>query len=100
MDRADAGTDEWWRECCDRAIADAAASGQEFQSWDLVLRYGLAEPRDHHQWGPRFAKAAADGVIEWVRYEKSIRPNTRRSVLSVWRGTASTAAGAEVESAA
>lgn len=99
MATADASTDEWWRECCDRAIEDAARSGREFQSWDLVRLYGLPEPRDHHQWGPRFSAAASRGVIEWVRYEKSARPNTRRSVLSVWRGTESAAVVGEYEAA-
>jgi hypothetical protein len=45
------------------------------------------EPALPSQWGPRFQKAANDGVIEHVSYARSKRATVRSSICQTWRGT-------------
>jgi hypothetical protein len=40
---AEAGTDEQWRDCADRGIAELARRGQPFQAFDLC-DLGVPEP--------------------------------------------------------
>lgn len=86
MAAADAGTDAWWRQTCDRAIAEAARLGRPFQAFDLTRLYGLPEPRHGNQWGPRFASARKAGLIEPAGWAESDRPTTARSAVRLWRG--------------
>lgn len=88
MARADDSTDNWWRQTCDRAIAEAAASGRPFQAFDLCEWYGLPEPRHPNQWGPRLSAAAKHGVIVATGWAESHRPTTAKSAVRVWRGAA------------
>lgn len=92
MARAEASTDDWWRETCDRAIAEAARSGRPFQAFDLCEWYGLPEPRHPNQWGPRLSAAAKQGVIVAAGWAESHRPTTAKSAVRVWRGVVKEAA--------
>lgn len=88
MAAADASTDEWWRDCCDRAIQQAADLGRPFQAFDLCEWFGLPEPRHANQWGPRLSAAAKRGVIVAAGWAESNRPTTARSAVRLWRGAA------------
>lgn len=92
MARADAGTDDWWRSCCDRAIRQAATTGRPFQAWDLTEWYGLPEPRHPNQWGPRLSAAAKQGVIVAAGWAESKRPTTAKSAVRTWVGVAAESA--------
>lgn len=88
MAAADASTDGWWRECCDRAIQQAADTGRPFQAFDLCEWFGLPEPRHANQWGPRLSSAAKRGVIVPAGWAESNRPTTAKSAVRLWRGAA------------
>lgn len=92
MRRADENTDDWWRNTCDRAIAEAARTGKPFQAFDLCEWYGLPEPHSANAWGPRLAAAARRGVIEGIGWGPSSRPTTAKSAVRIWRGTTETLA--------
>jgi len=85
LDQADAGTDDWWRSCCDAGIAELARRGQPFQAVDL-LDLGVPEPSHPNRWGPRLHAAARAGVIEPVGYGPSRRATTACSAVRVWIG--------------
>lgn len=93
MARADESTDPWWRACAMQAVEAEAASGRVFQSYDLVLRYGLAEPPSGpNAWGSLFGAAAKAGLIQAVGYAPSARPTTAKSAVRTWRGVVREAA--------
>jgi len=83
--RAEAGTDSWWRDCCDRGIAELAARGVVFQAADLQ-DMGVPDPNHPNRWGPRLLAAARAGVIVPVGYGPSRRPSTACSAVRLWRG--------------
>lgn len=87
MARADNATDPTWREQCDAAIDAAARTGEEFQAAHLRKWYGLPEPADHHQWGPRFLAASQRGVIRATGYAPCLTPGANRSACRTWTGT-------------
>lgn len=86
MAAAAASTDDWWRSCAMQAIEALAATGEEFQSYDLVLRYGLSEPAHPNQWGPLLRSAARAGLICKAGVAESKRPETNKSLTRTWRG--------------
>lgn len=95
MARAEASTDPWWRACAMQALEHEARTGRVFQSYDLVLRYGLPEPPSGpNAWGSLLGSAAKAGLIEAVGYAPSSRPTTAKSAVRTWRGTADTLAAA------
>jgi hypothetical protein len=89
---AQRAADPWWQNLALKAIEaaaiESARTGVPFQSYDLVLRYGLAEPHHHSQWGNIQHQAERLGIIEHVGYAASKRPKTASSTLKTWRGTA------------
>lgn len=85
IDQADANTDHWWRDCCDRAIAQLAAQGIVFQAVDL-LDLGVPEPDHPNRWGARLREAARAGVIQPAGWGPSRRPTTACSAVRLWRG--------------
>ncbi|TQS44359.1 hypothetical protein FL583_15615 [Cryptosporangium phraense] len=91
MHLADIGTDEWWRDCCDRGIVALAAqtyrTGATFQAFDLI-DIGVPEPDSPNRWGPRLLAAARAGIVEPVGYGPSKRPTVAKSAARIWRGTA------------
>jgi hypothetical protein len=82
---ADAGTDDWWKDCADRGIAELARRGHDFQAVDL-LDLGVPEPDHANRWGSRLHAAAMAGLIECVGFAPSKRATTRTSIVRVWRG--------------
>jgi len=85
--QADAGVDVSWADACDNAIAVMARRGTEFQAADLI-KEGLVDEPDHpNRWGPRFGKAARDGVIEDAGAVRSKRATVHSSLCHSWRGT-------------
>ena len=65
----------------------AADSGEEFTSWDIVERYDLpAPPRPESQWGGFIAGLRARGLIEHCGWDNSHRPGDNGSGVKTWRG--------------
>lgn len=83
--RGDAGTDSWWRDCCDRGIAEMVSRGVVFQAADLH-DLGVPDPDHPNRWGPRLLAAARAGVIVPVDYGPSRRPSTACSAVRLWSG--------------
>jgi len=86
MGLAEAATPVPWADACDVAIAVMAATGRVFQAADLIAEQLVGEPARPNQWGPRFAYAAAHGVIEAVGAAQSKRATVHRSLCRTWRG--------------
>jgi hypothetical protein len=86
MSAAADSADTWWWNCGQQAIDQAAAEGTPFQAYDLVLRYGLDEPRHANQWGPLLAAGAARKAIRKCGYAPSKRPETNSSIVRTWVG--------------
>lgn len=84
-----------WETVALDAVRALAATGREFVIFD-VHEFGVGEPPDiSHDWGRLTAKARQMGLIEKVLYDdgtakavESKRPETRGSLVKVWRGTA------------
>jgi hypothetical protein len=77
-----------WRDCCDRAIDELAASGRDFQAADIML-LGVPDPANPNSLGGAFHRASRAGIIECVGFEPSRRPTVHASIVRVWRGTGS-----------
>lgn len=93
MHLAASGTTPSWAAACDTAIALMAARGEVFQAADLIAEGLVDEPALPAQWGPRFAKAARDGVIRQAGFAPSKRSTVHRSICKEWVGTAAYRAG-------
>ena len=78
--------DDWWTNTALRAIQAIAKTGREFQAYDLVEGYGLAEPDHPNRWGALLTRAAREGLIVPVGAAPSRRPRTARSLTRTWRG--------------
>lgn len=89
MDAARAHTDAEWADACQKAIALAASLSLPFQAADLIAAGLIGEPRHPNHWGPQFAAAHRDGVIEPAGVAKSKRASVRNSLCRVWTGTTS-----------
>lgn len=86
MRRALTHTPELWRRMALRAIESMAATGRDFQAYDLVTELGLPEPDHHCRWGPAFADARRRGLIVRAGAAQSTRPETKGSLTRLWRG--------------
>lgn len=93
MHLAAANTTPSWAAACDAAIAVMAARGTVFQAADLIAEGLVDEPALPAQWGPRFAKAARDGVIRQAGFAASKRATVHRSICKEWIGTGGTGEG-------
>lgn len=87
MRRAQKGMPAQWRATALQAIEAMAATGRDFQAWDLVEEMGLPDPDHPCRWGEVFRVAARKGLITEVGSARSKRPTTRSSLTLVWRGT-------------
>lgn len=86
MAQADANTPVAWAAACDAAIELMARRGVVFQAADLIAE-GLVDEPDHpNRWGPRFAAAARNGVIQPAGYASSKRRTVRSSACKQWIG--------------
>lgn len=84
--QAHANTPTSWRTACDAAIELMARRGVVFQAADLI-KEGLVDEPDHpNRWGPRFAAAARNGVIQPAGYASSKRRTVRSSACKQWIG--------------
>lgn len=88
MADAEAVTNIQWAATCDAAIRTLAARGEPFQAADLIAEGLVTEPDHSSQWGPRFGKAARDGVIRLHGYVPSKRATVHKSICKQWIGTA------------
>ncbi|MFJ2399801.1 hypothetical protein ACIOUE_00755 [Streptomyces xanthochromogenes] len=86
MDEAAAHTDAAWAATCQRAIAIAASLQLPFQAADLVAAGLVGEPRHPNHWGPQFAIAHRNGVIDAHGYAPSKRATVRNSACRTWIG--------------
>jgi hypothetical protein len=75
-----------------QGVRRLAATGEQFQCHDLVTRYGVPEPPDHHQWGLLMRIARADGLVVPVGAVASSRPKTAHSLCKLWVGAQNVAA--------
>lgn len=87
MEAATEHTDAEWATECQRGIALAAALGLPFQAADLEAAGIVPEPRHPNHWGPQFAIAHRQGVVEPIGVAKSKRASVRNSLCRVWIGT-------------
>lgn len=87
MDEALSGTDPVWAERCQAAIRLAASLQLPFQAADLINAGLVAEPRHPNHWGPQFAAAHREGVIEVHGTARSKRATVRNSLCRTWIGT-------------
>lgn len=84
--QAEANTDVWWASTAMSAIQAIAATGREFQAFDLVEDYGLVEPDTGKRWGGLLNAAAKQGVIVPVGFARSRRPSAAGALCRTWRG--------------
>jgi hypothetical protein len=82
----DGSTDDWWRDCVDRGIAEFARRGVVFQAFDVMDVLGIPEPDHPNRIGGRFHAAARAGLIEPVGFAQSRRPTAKASIVRTWRG--------------
>lgn len=94
MADAEAATNIQWAATCDAAIRTMAARGEPFQAADLIAEGLITEPDHSSQWGPRFGKAARDGVIRLHGYAPSKRATVHKSICKTWIGTETARAAA------
>ncbi|MFV8127488.1 hypothetical protein [Streptomyces syringium] len=87
MDQATQGTDPAWAAQCQQAIRLAASLQLPFQAADLVAAGLVREPRHPNHWGPQFAAAHRDGVIDVHGTARSKRATVRNSLCREWIGT-------------
>lgn len=60
--------------------------GIEFQVCEAIHLAGIPEPDGYAKYNGAVTSAlAAEGLIEFLRYEKSRRETTRKSACGVWR---------------
>jgi hypothetical protein len=85
MAAADEHTDADWKAAADAAIAQLAATGQVFTSFDLDA-LGVPAPDKSARYGPRFLAASKAGLIVATGYAKSRRPTTHASIVRTWVG--------------
>lgn len=88
MTRAVVLEDLHWESDARAALEKVAAMGHPFDAYDLTQRAELREPPNSSMWGALFREASKDGVIRWVGARKSLRPQRRGSLVSVWRAAA------------
>lgn len=86
MDQATKGTDTAWAAECQQAIRLAASLQLPFQAADLVAAGLVGEPRHPNHWGPQFAAAHRDGVIDPHGTVRSKRASVRNSLCREWIG--------------
>lgn len=81
---ADAG--DWWHRLALQAISALAETRDVFTVDDLRRDGLVPEPvNPQGAWGAALNAAAKAHIIEWVRYERSMRPAAHRRPVSVWR---------------
>jgi hypothetical protein len=84
--QAEHNADDWWLSTAMQAVRAMAATGREFQAFDLAEIYGTPEPDHANRWGALLTRAAREGVIVSVGAAPSRRPSTARSLTRTWRG--------------
>lgn len=82
--RVDAAEDPAWRAAADVAIAELAASGEEFTAEDV--RRIAGDPTHPNAMGARFRAAAQAGIIRRVGYRASSRVQLHAHPIAVWVG--------------
>lgn len=85
-DEAEENTDTWWAENALAAIRVLAGSGREFQAYDIVEQFGVAEPDSGKRWGALLKRAAREGLIVPVGVARSRRPSSAGALCRTWRG--------------
>lgn len=80
--------DPWWWDCAMRAVAHLAASGEQFDAYDIT-KLGVPDPDHPARWGALFRSARAGGLIVPVGFRESCRPSRAGGVCRVWRGAPS-----------
>lgn len=85
-DRAERNVDDWWLDTAMQAVRAMAATGREFQCYDLVETYGVPDPDHPNRWGALLTRAARENVIVPVGAAQSRRPATALSLTRTRRG--------------
>lgn len=79
---------ETWCDQVRPVFERVAATRRRFTSYEIADEYELPDPpnpRSH--WGSFVHTLAADGLIEHVGYDDTVRPGGEHSAVKVWRGT-------------
>ena len=84
--KAWAGADDWWRSSAMQGLKALAATGREFDAFD-VAELGVPEPDHANRWGALFNAAAKQGLIVAAGYHQSRRPGRAGGACRTWRGT-------------
>jgi len=85
-DRAERNADGWWIDTAMQAVRAMAATGREFQCFDLAETYGVPESDHPNRWGALLTRAARENLIVPVGAAPSRRPTAARSLTRTWRG--------------
>ena len=85
-DQAERNADDWWMRTAMQAVRAMAATGREFQAFDLVETYGTPEPDSPKRWGALLTRAGREGLIVRVGAAPSRRPTGARSLCWTGRG--------------
>lgn len=84
---------EAWMDYVTSAIACFAKSGIEFTSEDVRTYCGtwaaFSSPKHPNAWGAAFSRAAKQGLIERVGYQKNRLASAHSRIVSTWRGVSS-----------
>lgn len=81
-----------WLDTVDYAILCHANSGRTFTVEDVRIRcrgVALPEPKHPNAWGAAFSRAAKQGLIERVGYQKNRLASAHSRIVSTWRGVSS-----------
>lgn len=85
---AAAASPDWWSRA-ERAVLWLARQGEEFQAYDIVLRFGMDEPDNPaKQWGALLGALRKGDLIEPAGYAQSKRPTASKSAVRTWKATA------------
>lgn len=81
---AEDNADAWWWSTAMSGVQALAASGREFDAYDLT-ELGVPEPDSPNRYGALFRAAHRAGVIVPVGYRQSRRPGRSGGSCRVWR---------------
>ena len=87
-DKAEVNADLWWWSTAMAGITTLAATGQEFEAFDIADRLGVPEPDHCNRWGALLSAAAKAGMIVAVGAKPSRRPTAAGHLCRTWRGAA------------
>jgi hypothetical protein len=86
VEQAEANADTWWNSTARAALHAEARTGRIFEPFDLVARYGIAEPDHPNRWGALFRSALRERTVRRVGYGPSKRPTRNHGITGLYQG--------------